>query len=300
MKQLFTCIALFLVVGIVSAQTDWQKEELRGKVKELSEKRKKSMKDVPPNEWPITQDKTLFFNAQGHKIELNDLNYEKNNVNHIAYEYDANAKLVLEKNLSSYGGPRVEKVYAYDKKNNLIAELEYDLFGEPREGTVYTYDKKSNLTKIESENTGYGISEKTYKYNSKNQIIEESRASWVGRYYFTFEYDYKGNITTENEYSSDQIRSNVKYQYADNGKISEETTFTYKDGKNPKKTQYKIYKYDAMNNLIEYSYESDVLTTPFITTYKYEYDTLKNWIKREKYENKNLKEIIERKIVYFE
>ena len=300
MKQLFTSIVLFFTVGIASAQTDWQKEELRGKVKELSEIRKKSMKDVPPNDWTIIQDKIFFFNIQGYKTRLNDLNYEKRDENHIAYEYDAKAKLVLEKDLNSYGEPRVVKGYAYDKKNNLIADVEYDIFGEPIEGTVYTYDKNNNLTKIESENTGYGTSEKNYKYNSKNQIIEENQASWLGVYRYTFEYDNKGNIMTKNEYKSNQITSTIKNQYAGNGKISEETIFTYKDGEDPKKTQYKIYKYDAMNNLTEYIYESDILTTPFTTTYKYEYDTFKNWVKREKYDNKNLKEIIERKIVYYE
>lgn len=300
MKKIITFLALFLTVGIANAQTDWQKEELKGKVKELTEKRKKSMKDVPPSEWAIIQDKTLVFNIQGYKTESNDLNYEKRDENHIAYEYDAKVKLVLEKDLSSRGEPRVVKGYAYDKKNNLITEVKYDIFGKPTEGTIYTYDKSNNLVKIESENTGYGTSEKTYTYNSKNQIIEENEASWHGRYRYTFEYDSKGNITAKNEYNSKQITNTVKSQYADNGKISEETTFTYKDGEAPKKTYYRTYKYDAMNNLTEYISQSHHLTTPFTTTYKYEYDTFKNWVKHEKYDNKNLKEIIERKIVYFE
>lgn len=300
MKQLFISIVLFLTVGTANAQTDWQKEELKGKVKELTEKCKKSMKDVPPNEWAITQNKTLFFNIQGYKTKLNELNYEERDENNIEYEYDAKEKLVLEKHFDSYGEIRRAKGYAYDKKNNLIAEAKYDIFGEPTEATVYTYDKNNNLVKIESENTGYGTSEKKYTYNSKKQIIEENKASWVGRYRYTFEYDNNGNVITKNGYNGDVIDISVKSKYADNGKISEETTFTYKDDKAPKKTQYRTYRYDAMNNLIEYIYESDILTKPFPTTYKYEYDTSKNWIKREKYEYNQLKEIIERKIVYFE
>lgn len=300
MKKSFTLFALFLGLGMANAQTDWQKEELKGKVKELSEKRRKSMKDIPPNDWEITQDKTLVFNLQGYKTKQNNLNYEKRDEDNIEYEYDAKGKLTAERSFSSVGHRFIKGIaYSYDKKNNLTSEITIYSFGEPRYGTIYTYDRNNNLLE-KKETSGYGTSEEKYKYNSKNQKIEENTASWIGRYRRFFEYDTKGNIINKHVYKSDVIVHTVKNKYADNGKISEETTFSYTNGKNPKKTKYQTYKYDLMDNLIEYIYESDILTRPFPTTYKYEYDTSKNWIKREKYEYNKLKEVIVRKIVYFD
>jgi hypothetical protein len=182
----------------------------------------------------------------------------------------------------------------FNEKGNEIEENEYKLDGSLYNRAICKYDVKDNRIEMDF-------------YNSENCFLEK----------FTYNYDDKGNMIEKNGYSfDDSLWSKIIYKYDLNGNNIEESNSKYKyiykyDDKGNKTEYYNcldssfftktIYKYDEKGNYIEeiiYNLDGSIYSK---YTFKYEYDSYGNWLKKIRYkgERKTLCLVTEREITYY-
>ena len=195
-----------------------------------------------------------------------------------------------------------KSVNQHDGNGNLIESLHYDREGELWDKKAYKYDSKNNLLE-------------TSAVNKARENAHNVKYDAFGNYYNEHDkakFDSKGRLK-QNEvfYSTGELMVKKNYDYSKDGCIIREYT---KDG-----TLKRYEKSDIENNTLEvkkweaeldynyeftstrlsrFNYTSNGMKLVYHRTFKYEYDSLNNWIKSTCNSNESLYYIEERKIEY--
>ncbi len=212
-------------------------------------------------------------------------------------KYNATEKFgeIQTKNVNWKGGQKI----VYNQQGNEIEMYLYDFEGNMSRKYDYEYDDTGNKTaKFEYSSDEQLLNKRTYKYDDRGNQIEESwsdsSGNLVGKY--TYKYDDKGNKIEECSYESD-------------GSLMEKTIHKYDDRDNV--TKISVYdSYGDLDETITIEYNDQGYFTEVIVydsdrdfqkkTFRYEYDTYRNWTKRVEYSDGKADSIIEREIVYYD
>ena len=216
-------------------------------------------------------DKKEIYNKKGvlteyWKYEIDGTVYEK-----IKIAKNESGKLVKRTTFDGEGKLKSYVSTEFDEKENIIRFRTYNANDELTSMQENHYDSSGNT--ISRSNTSIA-SNKTYKttskYNSQNQLIEETDFNPDGlmRDIRTFKYDEKGN-----EFESDLTRANGDF-----------TKF--------------VSQYDKVNNITSQYWYDNEGNQKHWNSFSYVYDKHNNWITKKRYTNGELGYVWERKIEY--
>ena len=179
----------------------------------------------------------------------------------------------------------LKTVTKHDDNGNLIESLHYDREKELWKKMIYKYNSKNNLSESTSNELG------NYKYDSFGNFYKEDNK---------VKFDSKGRLQQKEWfYSTGELMTKSIYEYNNDGCIinaySKDDYLKYYQKKDNKNKIIECKKWKP-----EYAFWADFKGMKLIyhRTYKYEYDTMNNWIKKTCYQNDELHEIVERKIEY--
>ena len=249
------------------------------------------------NQWGSKNISGLLKKGGDLGIEIKEFNKSNDKKNIILktvciqyYEEDGN--FGKDKKTGGY-----KSVTKHDENGNLMERLSYNREGEFRDKRVYKYDSKNNLLEsIETDENGKILLK--YKYDSYGNNYEEDDK---------VKFDSKGRLQQIEFYLSGKILYKKKYEYNKDGCIIRQYS------KNGNLTRYA--KSDIENNILEIKkWESEYgwnaqqskkfgvawegMELVYHNTFKYEYDSMNNWIKKTWYNNGTMKCLDERKIEY--
>jgi len=163
------------------------------------------------------------------------------------YEYDEHNNLIFSSKFNSSNILVRKKIWKYDNNNNVIKiEVKGDFFGRKNK-MIYFYDKRNNRIKSKYYEDGESISERSYIYDENNLVIETIATSQHYHTYIkrTFKYDSNDNVIEESKFnSSGVITEKVLNKYNNYGDVIEEVL--YKDG-----VKVSSFKRDSTGNEIE-------------------------------------------------
>jgi len=230
MKRLnLLCLSLLSIAILVSgcgsntnSENTSDSGEKQGGVKKIKE-------ETITNDDPIAlSPKTVFKYKENGKI-TDEYYYDKGGVltSHNQYTYNESGNVIELNRINSASGYNSKVVYAYNSSNQLSKEITYDRNNIPLYETTCFYDAEGKLSKKEFTNSftykheyvydenkklnsivyfnedGTKDIEKpkdnelyqndknnTYKYDDKNNLIEETHNDSYGYSKFTTEYDY--------------------------------------------------------------------------------------------------------------
>ena len=164
-------------------------------------------------------------------------------------------------------------IYTYDQNGNMVGENDYRKRDIPEELIKRTFDDNNLLKK-----------EEFIKYLGNDTLYSQN----------LFFYNKNGNlIKTKMQVENDSIYTEVTNKYFDNGKIMESHSIP-SGNKNP---LIITQKFNENGNGIEYSRKSKDVNE--IWTFKYKYDSKKNWVEKSIFKNNKPLRIVKRKIQYY-
>jgi hypothetical protein len=137
--------------------------------------------------------KTVYFYDSNRKLikEIKSINTDvTTDVSHAYYTYDSRGRLIRADFENSF---TTRHEYVYDKNNKLKSKIYYNKDGSK---DIENFDEKGNKK---------GEKHNSYKYDEKNNIIEEIHDYPYGVSKFTFEYKYNelGNWIERKTYFSE-------------------------------------------------------------------------------------------------
>jgi hypothetical protein len=185
----------------------------------------------------------------------------------VVTDYSCTETYVYNKN-----GDVTKFTMAYSENEVYEFNITYKAKGQPKNATMiyngenvgtaeFTYNKDGTMKKLEMiyDGTTSGV-EYTYK---NGRIVKEMNTNLYGITYKSYEYDSKGRLTKNYEWGDlDDFLSGYEYKYDSNGNV---TNITRLDT-NEEMYSRKEYKYDKYGNLIS-AYEIDKYNE-----YRYEYE----------------------------
>lgn len=240
----------------IDFSTDWEKDELKGKVKKVSVKVNNNVRVTTYNPLGyITEIENDYFAARvkntydSNKILLSEEFDEAGKRNSITkFEYDNQGLLVSYTKQSEYG-PTVGR-YEYNPDKTLKSFMRYDN-GTDQYGYLVEFVYNNGILVEDNE---FGPDRSPYIwaiYNEKKQVIEYKK--------------WKGDGT---------LRIHGRYLYDDNGFLIE-----WDEEKDGVWQVYVSYENDKYGNVIKKtSYWGDEID---IYTYTYTYDEQGNWTKKD-------------------
>lgn len=181
MKKIISILTLFITfLGHSQPKTDLQKENLRGNVLSVRE----IAYEVTYNEQGQMvngeiEDNTalnslIIFNKQGYITENIFYDIENKEESRVKITHFTTQGARQEAVWEEKGGVSTKATFQYDEKGNLSEEILHHKEGNHH--SKYKYDEKGNLIKInftiKSLESDF-IFEYLFKYNKKNQVIEE-------------------------------------------------------------------------------------------------------------------------------
>lgn len=245
-----------------------------------------------PTEPPI---KTVYIKTSEKTYIDGELTY--------AYEYDSRGNLLksVDGAAGVVGGYICE--YTYDENNNCLSKI-YTENGFPSDYTYYTYDQAGNLLTKDVYNAQSEL-HYTYRYNEKNQKIEEVSSTLDGVQSITeffynsdgllarkakrrgnktepeeiieYTYDARGNKLTENQYSNGLLVELV-WTYDDADRML--TSFCYVSyGEEKHVKEYMHWAYDDHGNQVLACLNPDP-NAVIPPNYQYTYDDAGNILSR--------------------
>lgn len=284
----FTTILSLVSIGqlnIKKGANDWNKLNLKGKVKSITEKATGNLTYKDPSTGKVTSikiDETTepyLFDKRGFKT-----------------------KSIIE------GDPDMSKTFEYDEKERLIKDNIYTKKNLLRYNT-YNYDENGLLIEIKSylHYRETSIKDSNYRLDLKTIILNDYNGYRIKDWEYDgdkirgivlYKNDSNGNVIERNIFTSeDKLRSKMNFVYDANqnlieisifsdGFISPKIIYEY-DKKGNKILEVKdglkqVYRYDQYGNVIEYFVynlkEGNSVTRHSET--KYFYDNFSNWIKK--------------------
>ncbi|HEY3371673.1 MAG TPA: hypothetical protein VGK10_12530 [Prolixibacteraceae bacterium] len=206
------------------------------------------------------------------------------------FEYDSLSNRTSTKSYDSSGSLANHTKFKYklDDQGHVVEEISDESFSVPGDSILNRmlntgkskYDKNGHKTELcLSAANGKVASTIAYKYNEKNQLIEEnsiiSGTSITNTDYY--EYDEHGNRTLWEHYNKGKLSSRNLSKYDDRNNLIEHIAFDGRDGQLLFAFRSGL-KYDQNNNQTEvnfYNEKGDLLSQ---ISYSYRYDNQGNWI----------------------
>lgn len=223
-------LILFVTVCTVNIQAqiqaDWEKEELKGRVKTVEEFEREAVE-------------------KSGGVEIKESSwYPRKELK----EYDREGRLI-ESNWRAYDD-RGKNIYKYDDKGNRI---EKNSDGRTVKKWIYKYDEKGNTIENEYHSNGSLVEKNIYKYDEEGNKIENNRYYYVNGNLGDkeiYKYDEKGKCIGNHSYGADGRISKSTYKYDEQGNIIEISTYSMDDRLIGKSTHE--YKYDHEGNWIRH------------------------------------------------
>ena len=180
---LFVVLLLMLLNACSGGQTqtkrtDWDKDNLNGKVKSVKHKLYEDDSYI----------ETTEYNENGYRVKYTP----KSDL--ITNKYDDKGNVTETTCYDSEGNMAWKYIYKYDKNDNELEWSSYESDGSLSSKIVREYDNRGN--KIESRLYGpknKEVSKSIYKYDEKNNMIECIRDSRKRENKEIYEYDNNGN-----------------------------------------------------------------------------------------------------------
>ncbi|MBI3194159.1 MAG: hypothetical protein HYZ34_06805 [Ignavibacteriae bacterium] len=118
--------------------------------------------------------------------------------------------------------------YKYNSLSQPVEIQEYDFERKPNFLTKYYYDSNGNKSKEEiytRENQLYNF--KVYTYDKKNNLKEETGSEkGVKRYHWTYKYNSKNQLIERNDFSGqEELLRKRKYEYDNDGRLIRENIY---------------------------------------------------------------------------
>ena len=277
MNYLFSIVIALAFFSGSNAQTktDWTKEKLKGKVKSFTLlENYRYKKDDKFTEWGILYNKKYTFDNTGRYTEYTELKATGELSYKIKYVYNAKEKMATVSNFDKDEKPTIKQIWTYNNSGQIIQMQYYTKENKADWRYIYTYNTNGNRVMMES-------------YKPDSTFYSKT----------TYSFDNKGNETGYLLQTKGYANSSEKYTWDTNGNKTEEI---WMDGKNEITFRH-VYVYDGKGNVIEEQvFKKQDINFTSKATYKYEYDTKGNWIKRTKYTADGIEfDIAERKIMYY-
>ncbi len=276
MKRLsFVLFAIcFAISAMAQTNTDWKLNQLKGKVKSLVLlENYRYKKDGKFTEWGILYNKKYSFDNTGRYTEYVEFTNTGSLYYKIKYAYNKKENKTIVSHFDKEEKPTVKKLWSYNNKGQLTEILDYTKDNKADWRYVYTYNTNGNRIMMES-------------YKPDSTLYSKT----------TYSFDAKGNETGYLLQTPGYANSAKKYSYDDKGNKTEEI---WLDGKNEITFRF-VRLYDAYGNVIEeqkYNGKDKQLDK---ATWKFEYDSKGNWIKRTQYNSDGIEfDIAERTITYY-
>lgn len=214
-----------------------------------------------------------IYNEKGERKESYDYAEDRSIEEKTEFVYNDDGLIVKENCFNSEG------------KIIRAVILKYNEAGEEVERS--TYDENGNLDRKEVTN-----------YNENGKIAEKktykSDGSLESR--FTCDYNQKGDMTFKYYNEDGELTLENNYIYDENGNTVQENSAS--TGAYLNYTSKQLISYDDFGEVIKRtSYVNGDLKSE--TTYEFEFDQNKNWVKKTEFENRIPQEIIEREIQYY-
>jgi len=142
--------AIMLILGISSSaaktKTDWERDELRGKVKTLTVERVTfSEKFGQWEESARVQESVKTYDEQGSAMKMTNYADGVPSI-WIIYSHDDSGRLSVADFSDSTGNMVGKEAYAYDSRGDLTEVTHYDRDGSLDQKVVFTFDNSHNAT----------------------------------------------------------------------------------------------------------------------------------------------------------
>lgn len=255
--------------------------------------------------WEETEklDKTIEFDEFGKitKILYKDLNNKVIRTDKFDYSNQVLIKSITKYEIIKYSydnQKRLEIQKIFDRTPESISASNIDgIEGKEKLFVQFEYDLKGRLKKkIETNKKKNTYLTTSFFYNDKDLILKEETVYNDGfKEWYKYQYDSNGKVINKKWYDNEEgILENLTNQYEDNNLLTS-TWENYADGELEGKI---VYRYENGNE-VELT-EFDLLeNTQIKWVYNYEYDSMKNWIKKTAHTFKNEYFLVERKIEYY-
>ncbi len=262
MKKGQVLLVAFTILGALlyaAEKTDWEKKELKGKVKKLS-----------------TEATDYYFSDKGN-LSSESYDYDEYYCGDIYYYYDDKGRLTSWEDEDLYEGLIYGEYFSYDEQGRLKTKS-YQEYADQATIT-YSYDKNGYLTGEKTTDQDGAQIRRTEYVNDKNgNKLKELlfNASDELEKYFENKYDKNSNKTEAALFNPDKtLKSRTEYVYNAKNKVIKET------GWGPSSKIYSaVFIYDDKNNEIKREFTDLIENTTTITVTGYVYDEKGNWTEK--------------------
>ena len=297
-KYIISIISGVITILVLSSSSDkaksvWEKDGLKGKVKEVrtysadestDKETKGKLRKITKYDRTGTSKETCYYDSIGNLDSKWIYKYDENgnNIEEYSYEYknpskkdqnDSDFTNIDEEGRHYKEGLVEKKTPKYDTNGKIVEWSIYKYLGKQLKEKHLTketikYDKQGNV--MERKSNGKLGDRHTFKYDDYGNIIEESIESGGKlRRQYIYEFNNKGNLTSESKYiyfPKDKEGSRKFYKYKKGKKIESNEFFS--SGGHPLR---KTYKYDENGNLIEVGVDNrDLGKIKYNESYKYD------------------------------
>ncbi|MCE3225682.1 MAG: hypothetical protein K0S32_233 [Bacteroidetes bacterium] len=285
-----TYFLLYIIAVIFSScgskikpdKTSLQQEGLRGKVKKITQIEKTASYEL------VNGDTTFIFQ-----------NYFSDDSFILSYDEKGNSTERISFN--SDGTVDEKYIYKFNTEGRLTEIIITDSLDKPKDKCTWKYDSEGNaVEKNMFMNDEHKNQRLIADYDDNFNVTEQKLYSHSNElcFVYRFEYNEKGYKTQWQVLDPEDmgIFQCNKYSYDDKGNLITEDIYEFGDELKSKK----IFNYDSKNNLTrEQNKHATKKTFDEDLVYKYEFDSIGNWIKKTIYKNGSLSSVIEREFEYY-
>ena len=252
MKKLFFIIIIF-IIGCnkpITKETDWEKNNLKGKVKTITETDLITFKTKDGNS--ITKPsftRKTFYDNNGSITSIIGLGINQSEISKFWFTFDSVNKEIRDSSYDSFLGKNLSSIRKLDENYNLSEEESYSK-GVLFQKELYQYNSNGLLSDITTVNNyNVLVSRQTFYYNQKglqNESKEFNNKNQLESIYIK-KYDSKNKNVEAFTFSADSVllyKSTKKYDPY--GNILEDENFTPSRGKHIRYSYQ--YTYDSLNN----------------------------------------------------
>lgn len=246
MKNITTLLLSFVAISLF-AQTDLEKNDLRGKIKTLEETKTKAMIRVNFIEgYQQEYKKETTYNPKGFIVEEKFFDEDNLLTYTMKYNYNDEEKLIT-KDVDSYNNfLKIDEKYAYENNKIIVTTTENEV---PVLEKTIIFDGE-NIVQENSKNLeeeGIYTNEKN-EYNAANQLVKKVIDYDSGDYEIYYRYNDQGLVVEEETKNGAELISKKLRQYNEHQDLIAEKMFD-QDSKLKYSVEIK-YEYDNQNNWI--------------------------------------------------
>lgn len=294
-KRILSIISGLITILVLSSSTDktqtvWEKDGLKGKIKEVrtysadestDKETKGRLIKITKYDKNGTSKETCYYDSTENLNSKSIYKYDEygNCIENYSYEYKNPSKkdqnesdfTNIDEEGQHYKGGLVEKrTPTYDANGKIVEWSIYESRLKKKHLTKETikYDNQGNV--VERKSNGKLGNRHTFKYDDHGNMIEKSfESDGKLRRQYIYKFDNKGNLTVEKEYiyfQKDKEESEKFYKYDKKGNKIQSKKF-FSSGGYP---LIKTYKYDGNSNLIEAGVESRNINVNYKESYQYD------------------------------